>query len=298
MIVVTGGCGFIGSTLVDLLVQEGYSIAVIDNLSTGRLSNLNSKAYFCQGDLCNLNSEGQNLLSRAKYVFHLAALPRIQPSFEDPIGHDEANVRGTLKLFSYLDPHVCSGATISSSSSVYGTPNTTPTSEDEQIAPLSPYALQKYAAEQYALILGRRMNLRVNALRYFNVYGPRSYDEASKYNAYSSVVGIFSELKKKCLPITVTGDGSQERDFVHVQDVALANFASFRSDVAWETFNIGTGLKTKIIDLARMFSDNIVFVPQRDGEAAVTHAAIEKATSLLRWCPGITLNSAIERGAI
>ena len=298
MIVVTGGCGFIGSALVDLLVHEKHEVIVIDNLSTGKVSNLNPMAHFCYADLCELNAEGTRLLSTATHVFHLAALPRIQPSFEDPIGHDDANVRSTLNLFKHIDPHVCRGITISSSSSVYGTPKSTPTSEDEAISPLSPYALQKYASEQYALILGKKMNLRVNALRYFNVYGPRSYDEKSRYNAYSSVVGIFSELRKKNFPITVTGDGTQERDFVHVDDVARANFALLQSDISSEIFNIGTGTKTRIIDLARMFSENIVFLPQREGEADVTHASIRKASTMLGWTPHITLADAIDKGFI
>lgn len=298
MIVVTGGCGFIGSTLVDLLINEKYEVAVIDNLSTGKILNLNPKAYFCENDLLAPSAECVRLLSTASHIFHMAALPRIQPSFEDPIGHDDANVRTTLNIFKYLTTNASCGLTISSSSSVYGTSLHTPTTEDESISPLSPYALQKYAAEQYALILGRRLKLRVNALRYFNVYGPRSYDEKSKYNAYSSVVGIFSELNKKNLPITVTGDGTQLRDFVHVEDVARANIASLRSSVSNEVFNIGTGTKTRIIDLARMFSENIVYLPERDGEAQVTHASIRKVTSMLDWSPKISLSHAVIRGLI
>lgn len=291
-VLVTGGCGFIGSHVVDLLVEEGWQVHVVDNLSTGDKSNGNSKATYTYDDLLNVS---KGALVKYNYVFHLAALPRIQPSFEQPIEHEKANVIVTIDLLKKLkDSPNLKRLVYSSSSSVYGDPKELPTSEGVQIAPLSPYALQKYTAEQYALILGKRYGLKVNALRYFNVYGPRSFNKKNIYNAYSSVVGIFAEQVKNGEKLTITGDGSQSRDFVHVKDVARANLLAALSDKQGQVYNIGAGKPITVIDLARQFGAPYVFIPERKGEAKITWADIKKIKEELGWEPQISLTKAIK----
>lgn len=291
-VLVTGGCGFIGSHVVDLLIEEGWQVHVVDNLSTGDKSNGNSKATYTYDDLLNVS---KGALAKYNYVFHLAALPRIQPSFEQPIEHEKANVIVTIDLLKKLkDSPNLKKLVYSSSSSVYGDPKELPTTEGVQIAPLSPYALQKYTAEQYALILGKRYGLKVNALRYFNVYGPRSFNKKNIYNAYSSVVGIFAEQVKNGEKLTITGDGSQSRDFVHVKDVARANLLAALSDKHGQVYNIGAGKPITVIDLARQFGVHYVFIPERKGEAKITWADIKKIKDELGWEPQISLTKAIK----
>lgn len=272
---VTGGLGFIGSNLVDKLIERGFSVTVVDNLSTGDIKYCNAKATYEIFDILEQTKLSALIKSlQPQWIFHLAALPRIQPSFEDPIGHDDVNVRGCLSLIQSCQGTPVEAVVYSSSSSVYGTPELCPTPESSQIAPLSPYALQKYAGERYLHIFGQRNNIPVASVRYFNVYGPRSFNPKNPFNPYTSVVGIFQNLSDQGKPLTVTGDGTQERDFVHVWDVALANIrVAERMDVARDqVFNVGTGEKISILQLAQLFEREFVFVPERKGEARITHA--------------------------
>ena len=193
---VTGGCGFIGSHLVDLLSENNCEVLVIDDLSTGSKKNINKNAKYLYKNIIQC-SEEEFLEFSPDYLFHLAALPRIQPSFENPVLHDEVNVRASLYLFGITKRLNLKAFVYSSSSACYGDPLEFPTSEDAVINPLSPYALQKYTSERYLHILGIHYKVPVVSLRYFNVYGPRSFNPQNSYNAYSSVVGIFNERKKR-----------------------------------------------------------------------------------------------------
>ncbi len=298
---VTGGLGFIGSNLVDRLVPLGHEVVVIDDLSTGKKENSNISVtyeYFSILDSEKLAKTIQKV--QPNWIFHLAAWPRIQPSFEDPVGHDEVNVRGCINLI-----RACEGMTSieaivnSSSSSIYGDPVIFPTPETAQILPLSPYALQKYAGERYIHILGASAGLPVASLRYFNVYGPRSFDPANPFNAYSSVVGIFHNQLKAGNSITITGDGSQERDFVHVWDVASANIfvAENVAKAVNQVFNVGTGKTISILELAKLFKNKYEFIDSRKGEAVITHANCDKLNDL-GWKAGIQLVDAINLGNI
>ena len=298
---VTGGLGFIGSNLVDRLVPLGYEVVVVDDLSTGKKEN--SNAFVTYEYLSILDSEKlAKTIQKVQpnWIFHFAAWPRIQPSFEDPVGHDEVNVRGCINLI-----RACEGVTSieaivnSSSSSIYGDPVIFPTPETAQILPLSPYALQKYAGERYIHILGASAGLPVASLRYFNVYGPRSFDSANPFNAYSSVVGIFHNQLKAGNLITITGDGSQERDFVHVWDVASANIfvAENIAKAVNQVFNVGTGKTISILELAKLFKTKYEFIDPRKGEAVITHANCDKLNEL-GWKAGIQLVDAINLGNI
>ena len=291
--VVTGGAGFIGSNLVDFLIEKGFNVAVIDNLSTGKEENINSKAKFFKKDILDYDKI-KDIFKGADYVFHLAALPRIQPSFSDPIYHEKANVIGTINCLL-----ACKGKNIkkfvfSASSACYGTPKEIPTTEKAGIDCLSPYALQKYTAEQYCLILGKRYNIPVVSLRYFNVFGPRSFSPENRFSAYSPVIGIFDYLKKQGKSLTVTGTGEQKRDFVHVKDVALANFLAAQSDKIFEIYNIGSGENFSVNEIAKEFNAEVEYIKERKGEAQNTLADISKARRDLAWEPAIKVKGYIK----
>ena len=291
--VVTGGAGFIGSHVTDLLIDLGWEVTVFDDLSSGHRSNVQPAAAFTEGSILDLDSLTL-AVNGADYVFHLAALPRIQPSFDDPIAHEMVNVVGTINCVEAARRNpLTKKLVISSSSACYGTPKTVPTSEEAEIAPLSPYALQKYSAEQYSLILGARYDVPVVCLRYFNVYGPRSFNANDPLSAYSSVIGVFKDQANAGLPITVTGDGSQSRDFVHVRDVAQANLLASTSSISGEIFNVGSGRSVTVNELAAMFSDQITHIEERGGEARTTRANIEKIQLALGWEPRIDLEEGI-----
>ena len=295
--VVTGGAGFIGSHVVDYLINNSNDVLILDNLSTGRLENINPKANFANVDIgkCeNLNYYLENIDG----VFHLAALPRIQPSFQRPMEHHEVNITATLNLLSGMNKASVKNLVISSSSSCYGNPSIYPTPETADIRPLNPYALQKYCSEQYALLLGKFYGIKVNAVRYFNAFGPRSFNPENPDNAYSSVIGIFSYNSINNLPIQITGNGLQRRDFVHVSDIARANYLIMESNSDGEVFNIGFGKTYSILDIAKLFSENFKFIPNREGEAEITHADITKIKNEINWHPKIDVKYAIHKGLL
>ena len=290
---VTGGAGFIGSHIVDLLVSEGMDVLVVDDLSTGSEAALNPKAELATVDIRDPDS----LTRHARDVdlfFHAAALPRIQPSFNQPVEHEEVNVIGTIRCLQAVIGTRIRKFVFSSTSALYGNTRRLPTPEDAAPELLNPYALQKYAAEQYCSILGRRFDIPCIALRYFNVYGPRSFNEKNPYNAYTSVVGIFNRQKQAETPLTVTGDGEQSRDFVHVYDVARANLMAALSDRRLSAYNVGSGTSTTINGVARMFSSDVAYLPERPNEARATQANTAKIQLELGWSPQINLEEGVK----
>lgn len=286
-VLITGVAGFIGSNLLDFLLQEtDWQIDGIDNLSTGRQANIShindSRFNFINQDVRELTT-----LKEYSILFHLAALPRIQPSFEFIIDHINANLICTMHIVELMikDNHFPRFVN-SSSSAIYGTPINIPTSENEPKDSLSPYAYQKEEVEKYLELLSQRFPLDYINLRYFNPYGPRSFNPENKFNAYSSVVGIFLYHKKNNLPLLVTGDGSQKRDFIHVRDLASANYlAGIHPERINTAFNIGQGTTLSVLDLAKMISNNYEFIDKREGEAEITFADISKARTVLGWNP-------------
>jgi UDP-glucose 4-epimerase len=295
---ITGVAGFIGSNLLDyLLANTAWTIDGVDNLSTGSRNNIaqhqnNSRFTFIEGDLVQISS-----LKKYKYIFHLAALPRIQPSFElvtDHINHNVTRAAHLLEIMireGHYPRFVYSG-----SSAIYGTPELIPTPESEKVDCLSPYAFQKYEVEKYLELLSTRYPLDYVTLRYFNPYGPRSFNPANAFNAYSSVVGIFLDRKKNGKPLLVTGDGSQRRDFIHVADLAKANyFAAVHPGKLNTAFNIGQGTTMSVLDLAKLISSDYEFIAKREGEADVTFADNSKAKKKLNWAPEHSLNEYIRK---
>lgn len=297
-ILITGVAGFIGSNLLDYLIDNtDWLIDGIDNLSTGTKDNIshhlsNSRFSFIEEDLIHLTS-----VKPYTRIFHLAALPRIQPSFELVNDHIAANVLCATHLLELMirEQHY-PRLVYSGSSAIYGTPELIPTPETEKVDCLSPYAFQKYEVERYLELLATRYPLDYVTLRYFNPYGPRSYNPANKFNAYSSVVGIFLNRFKSNLPLLVTGDGSQKRDFIHVLDLARANYlASVAEGKINTAFNIGFGNTKSVLELAKMISSNISFIDKREGEAEITFADTSKAARMLGWKPVHELESYINQ---
>lgn len=287
-VLITGVAGFIGSNLLDVLLREtDWQIDGIDNLSTGTLENIKQhtnepRFRFTEADLETLTT-----LKPYSKVFHLAALPRIQPSFELVIEHITANVSRAMHLVELMirDNHY-PRFVYSGSSAIYGTPENYPTNEDEAVRCLSPYAFQKYEVEKYLELLATRYPLNYATLRYFNPYGPRSFNPANAFNAYSSVVGIFLNRHRNGQPLLVTGDGQQRRDFVHVADLALANLAAAVHPGPLNTaFNIGFGSTLSVLELAQLISTDIQFIAKREGEADITFADTTKARTVLGWVP-------------
>ncbi|PZM79899.1 MAG: NAD-dependent dehydratase [Candidatus Margulisiibacteriota bacterium] len=289
---VTGGAGFIGSHVVDLLVSQGHQVTIIDNLLTGDTKNLNPRASLIKADMRDLEQIKPHF-KNIDFVFHLAALPRIQPSFDDPVEHEEVNVIGTINCLLAAKGNNIKKLVYSSSAACYGSPEELPTSENAKISCLSPYALQKYAGEQYCMILGERYGIPTIALRYFNAYGPRSFSDKNPQNAYTSVIGIFKRKKDNGEPLLITGDGEQTRDFVHVHDIARANYAAATSDKVYEIYNVGCGESYSINHIAKLFKAPYEHIPERQGEARTTISNIDKIRRDLNWSPSINLEKGL-----
>ena len=245
-VLVTGGAGFIGSNLVDALIEKGLNIIVIDNLSTGKKEYLNPKADFHNLDIRDLKKV-KPLFKGIDYIFHLAAQPRIQPSIKDPAESHSNNVVGTLNVLIAARDAKIKKFIYSASSSAYGDQKTLPLKEDMIPGPKSPYSLFKLIGEQYCKLFTELYNLPTACLRYFNVYGPHQSCEG----AYATAIGIFLRQAKSDEALTIIGDGNQTRDFTHVRDVVQANILTMESKKVGkgEIINIGTGVSHTINEI-------------------------------------------------
>jgi UDP-glucose 4-epimerase len=297
---VTGALGFIGSHVVETLVGEGYEVLGLDDLSTGSRKNAIEGAQYEEMSILNPNLQKLIKDFNPEYIFHLAALPRIQPSFEEPLLHNQVNVDGTIKLLEIARNVKVSAFINSSSASVYGNPVNFPITEETLIDPLSPYALQKYAAERYVKILGDTWGIPNVSLRYFNPFGPRSFNPDSEGNAYSPVLGVFSNSIKKFGKIFITGDGSQSRDFIFVGDVAQANLKAALEirKLNGEVFNISSGTHQSIVSIAEKFQAPIEFIPERPGEAKISWGSNESFVSRTGWKPTLSVDKFIENNLV
>jgi len=289
-ILVTGGAGFIGSNLVDELINRGHQVVIIDNLSTGKKDFINPKAEFHKLDIRDLEKI-KPLFKGVDYVFHLAAQPRIQPSIIDPAESHSNNVVGTLNVLVASRDAEIEKFIYSASSSAYGNQKKLPLKEDMIPKPKNPYAVFKVVGELYCKLFSELYNLPTVCLRYFNVYGPRQSCEG----AYATVIGIFLRQAKAGQPLTIVGDGSQTRDFTHVRDIVRANILAMGNDKVGkgEVINIGTGKNYSINQIASMISDNIINIPARPGEVQDTLADNSLAKKLLNWQPEISLEKGI-----
>jgi UDP-glucose 4-epimerase len=284
---VTGGAGFIGSHLVELLIDRGHEVVVVDNESAAlnEVFYWNDQAANHKIDVVDYTSL-RPLFDGIDYVFHLAAESRLQPAIKNPVEAVQKNVVGTTVALQCARDAAVSRFVYSSTSSGYGL-NTPPNREDQPDDCLNPYSLSKIFGEKLSKLFTNLYGLETVALRYFNVYGER----APTGGQYAPVVGIFLEQYGKGQPLTVVGDGTQRRDFIHVRDVAAANLLAATARIAdgWlgEFFNVASGDNVSIIELARLISDDIEFIERRVGEAETTLGSIEKISDALGWRPMI-----------
>lgn len=290
---VTGGAGFIGSHLTERLLEDGHSVVVLDNFSTGRPENLdhlkkNDRLKIIQCDVRNFNDIKPHFAG-IDWVFHLAALADIVPSVTFPLDYFGSNVDGTVMVLEAARVSGVKRFVYTASSSCYGLPDNYPTPETAEIRPQYPYALTKWLGEQTALHWAAVYKLPAVSLRLFNVYGPRSRTSGT----YGAVFGIFLAQKINNQPFTVVGNGSQTRDFTYVGDVVDAFVAAAKSDVAGEVFNVGTGRPRSIKDIVKLLGGDIVYIPKRPGEPDCTQADISKIKQKLNWTPRVDLETGV-----
>jgi len=286
--VVTGGAGFIGSHMVDLLVARGYAVVVIDNLATGRAENLaqhrrEPRVEFHEIDMCTVTADSR-LFKGADHVFHFGGIGDIVPSIERPLEYMRANVNGTLAVLEASRHAGVRKFVYAASSSCYGMATELPTTEQAPIRPEYPYALSKYLGESAALHWGQVYRLPVISIRMFNVYGPR----VRTTGAYGAVFGVFLAQKLHGKPFTVVGDGSQRRDFVYVTDVARAYLMAAESAESGQVFNLGAGDPQTINRLIELMGGDVVHVPKRPGEPDCTWADVGRIRRALGWNPEVS----------
>jgi UDP-glucose 4-epimerase len=295
-VLVTGAAGFIGSHTVDFFLKKNFFVIGIDNLSTGRLSNLfhlkkNKNFKFKKVDILKLNEK--SFPSDIEYVIHLAGLGDIVPSIKNPKKYFEVNVNGTLNLLSYLNLRSCKKFVYAASSSCYGIAKT-PTAENHKISPQYPYALSKYLGEVISMHWHKVYGFPVNSIRIFNAYGPRSRTSG----AYGAVMGIFIKQLLKKKPFTIVGNGNQKRDFLYVTDLAEAFYKAAISQHVGKIWNAGSGNSKSINYLANLLNLNKIsrkiFLPKRPGEPEITFANINKIRTDLKWEPKIKFEEGIK----
>jgi|TARA_Y100000310_G_scaffold170442_2_gene170589 UDP-glucose 4-epimerase len=288
-VVVTGGAGFIGSHIVDALVERGFDVHVIDNLVGGKKERVHKAATLHKVDIRNSDSINP-IIDGAKYVFHMAALPRVIYSIKHPIETNEVNIGGTVNVLRASQEGGVERVVYSASSSAYGDQKTFPLREDMPVNPKSPYGLQKYVGEQYCKVWSEVTGLPTVSLRYFNVYGPRLDPDGD----YALVIGKFLKQKKAGKPFTITGDGEQTRDFIHVRDVVRANIlASESTNVGnGEVINIGAGSDVSINKVAELIGGPVEYIEPRL-EPRHTRADNRLARKLLGWEPLVSLEEGI-----
>ncbi len=291
--VVTGGAGFIGSHTVDKLLRENYIVRVIDNLVSGRESNLEKHKtdprLLCEWrDVCKLNKNNA-LFKGAKYVFHFAGIGDLIPSIENPEKYMMNNVQGTVKVLECSRENKIKKFVYAASSSCYGLAKI-PTKENHPIKPEYPYALSKYLGEESTFHWKKIYDLPVNSIRIFNAYGTR----VRTTGAYGAVFGVFLKQKLAGKPFTVVGNGKQKRDFVYVSDVANAFLLAAKTKLVGKIWNLGSGKPQSVNKLIEILKGDVVYIPKRPGEPECTYADITKIKKDLAWKPKIKFKKGVE----
>jgi UDP-glucose 4-epimerase len=291
---VTGGAGFIGSNLVDKLIETGHEVVCVDNESSMStdMYHWNPAAENHKIDICSLD-EMDGLFRGVDFVFHLAAESRIGLTMENPVKAFMTNAVGTAKVLQCARTNGVKRVMYSSTSSAYGN-NPSPNRESQPDDGLNPYSVSKLAGEKACHMYSRLFGLNTVIFRYFNIYGPRE----PRKGQYAPVIGIFARQRAAGEPLTVVGDGLQRRDFTHVNDVVNANILAATKEIPEEfigtVFNVGTGRNHSILELANMMSDNISFIPERPGEMRETLADKSKIRKVLGWEPTVQLEDYID----
>jgi UDP-glucose 4-epimerase len=292
---VTGGAGFIGSHMCDLLLANGIEVIALDNFSTGRPQNVahhkeNPNFRLIQGDITK-KEEIYAHFEEIDWVFHFAALGDIVPSITHPEKYYHANVLGTLNVLESSRAHRIKKLVYAASSSCYGIPDRYPTPEEGEKDPQYPYALTKYLAEQTVLHWEKVYRLPAISLRFFNAYGPRSRTSGT----YGAVFGVFLAQKLAGNPFTVVGDGNQTRDFTYVTDIAEACLAAAKSNRSGEVYNIGSGGTYSVNRLVELLGGDCVMIPKRPGEPDCTFADVQKVKRELGWEAKVSFEEGVAR---
>ena len=292
--IITGGAGFIGSNLTDHLVRIGHKVIVLDNFVSGKKKNL---SHIRKQDVKIIKidiSKSKNLdkyFKGAHYVFHLAALAQIIPSIKNPKKYFKNNVIGTLKVVEAAKRAKIKKLVYAASSSCYGISKKLPTSEKDKIDLNNPYAVTKFIGEEIIMRYASMFKMPNISFRLFNVYGPR----LNISGQYSAVIGNFLSQTKNNKALTIVGDGKQTRDFIHVDDVANACIKVIKSKWKNKIYNLGSGKKTSINTLAKIFNGKKKFIPNRPGEAKNSLADISKFKKDVNWYPKISLEKGIKK---
>ncbi len=292
--VVTGGAGFIGSHMVDVLLERDFEVRVLDNLIGGRESNLaqhagDARLSFELGDIREQNVKS-SIFADARFVFHFAGIGDIVPSIDQPLDYMSTNVMGTVQVLECARAAGVEKLVYAASSSCYGLA-AVPTREDHPIDPQYPYALSKFQGEQAVFHWNRVYDLPVNSVRIFNAYGIRSRTTG----AYGAVFGVFLRQKLAGEPFTVVGDGEQTRDFIYASDVARAFLAAADTDRTGEIYNVGAGKPQSVNRLIELLGGPVVRIPKRPGEPECTWADTGKIRTELGWEPAVPFEEGVAR---
>ena len=291
--IVTGGAGFIGSHMVDLLLSKKYKVYVIDNLTGGHKKNLkhhsnNSNLKFIKIDICKLKANNK-VFKNVSYVFHFAGIGDIVPSIEKPTKYTMTNVQGTINVLEASRYFKVKKFIYAASASCYGMTKKM-TNEKHSISTEHPYGLSKYLGEKAAMHWHKVYGLPVNSIRIFNAYGPR----VRTTGAYGAVIGVFFKQKIEKKPLTIVGNGKQTRDFVYVTDVVRAFYAAAKTKLSGRIYNVGTGKQQSVNHLANLVGGQIITIPDRPGEPKNSSADVRKIKRELRWEPLVKFDDGIK----
>ncbi len=290
-IVVTGGAGFIGSHVADELVSRGHEVHVVDTLINGRREDVPAEASFHELDVLDTDAL-RTLFQGADAVFHFAALPRVTYSYDYPEESHRANIDGTFSVLMAARDAGVRRVVYAGSSSSYGTQDTLPFTEDMQPRPVSLYAFQKFAGEEYARLFAENYGMQTVTLRFFSVYGPRMRPDGG----YALAIPKFLSCRKEGKPLPITGNGSHTRDFTHVRDVVEACMSAMESELVGkgEVINIAAGRNVSVDALATLIGGEREYLDPRPGDAQDTFGDTAKARELLGWAPTVTLEEGIQ----
>jgi len=292
--IVTGGAGFIGSNLVDRLVENGHKVIVIDNFVSGKKSNLSHQSKknvkIVKLDISNNKKLGK-YFKGVNYVFHLAGLAEIIPSIKNPRKYLINNTLGTLNVLEAAKKVKIKKFIYAASSSCYGIPKKIPTKETEKIDTKHPYAFSKFLGEETVIKYANLFKMPNISCRFFNVYGPR----LNTNGQYGAVFSNFLIQKKKGKPLTIVGNGKQTRDFIHVDDLTNVFIKLAKSNLKNKIYNLGSGKETSINKIASIIGGKKIFIPTRPGDPDRSCANISKIKKDINWKPKISINEGIKR---
>ena len=292
--IVTGGAGFIGSNLVDRLINEGHKVIVLDNFISGNKKNLShhSKKNL---EIINIDiSNNKNLdkyFKGASYVFHLAGLAEIIPSINEPKKYFINNTLGTLNVLEAAKKVKIKKFIYAASSSCYGFPKKVPTKENNKIDIKHPYAFTKFLGEETVIKYANFFGMPNISCRFFNVYGPRLNTKGQ----YGAVFANFLTQKQSKKPLTIVGNGNQTRDFIHVEDLIDAFIKLMRSNLKNKIYNLGSGKETSINQIARIIGGKKIFIPKALNEPNRSCANISKIKKDINWNPKISINEGVKK---